>query len=107
LSLASAISYADSLTSNPSLSAGALDFSGFTCSVTKGGLAATPDGCGEINVNTITSPGTGIQFSSGFFAAPGSFDDAVLTYHVSSAASDISSVGLGSKAYSSAWASPR
>jgi hypothetical protein len=92
--LAPAAIHADVLTSNPSLAVGGLSFSGFTCSVTEGGLAATPDNCGAINVNTITSPGMGIQFSSGFFAAPGSFDDAVLTYHLSSA-SDVDSVGLG------------
>jgi hypothetical protein len=81
------------VTSSPSLSIDGLSFSNFTCSISKGGLFATPSHCNQIDVNTITSPGTGIEFTSGFLAAPFSFDDAALTYNVTSA-SGISSVGL-------------
>ena len=91
--LAPVVGHAATVTSNPSMSVGGLNFGGFTCSITKGGALATPYNCGEINVNTITQPGMGIAFSSLFNAAVNSFDDAVLTYNVSSAAG-ISSVGL-------------
>lgn len=86
-------SYAGPVTNNPSLSIDGLNFGGFSCSVTKGGFAATPDNCRQINVSTITSPGVGLEFNSGFTAAPLSFDDAVIKYHVSSGAG-INSVGL-------------
>ncbi len=91
--LAPVVGQAASVTSNPSLSVGGLNFGGFTCSLSKGGVSATPNSCGEINVNTITQPGMGIAFSTLFSAGAGSFDDAVLTYNVSSGAG-ISSVGL-------------
>ncbi len=91
--LAPVVSHAASVTSNPSLSVGGLNFGGFTCSLSKGGVSATPNSCGEINVNTITQPGMGIAFSTLFSAGAGSFDDAVLGYNVSSGAG-ISSVGL-------------
>ena len=81
------------VTSNPSLSINGLNFSGFTCSIAKSGIFADPDHCRDINVNTITIPGNGIEISSGFTAAAFSFDDAVIGYHVSSA-SGINSVGL-------------
>lgn len=81
------------VTSNPSLSVGNLNFSNFGCSLTQGGVLATPNNCSQINVNTITQPGTGIVFSSGFTAALG-FDDAMLTYNVASTGAGISSIGL-------------
>lgn len=81
------------VTTNPSLFIDGLNFGGFSCSVSKGGIFATPNNCGQIKVNTITSPGVGLEFSSGFTALPLSFDDAVIDYHVS-AGSGINSVGL-------------
>jgi PEP-CTERM motif len=91
--LATVVGHAAPVTANPSLSVNGLNFSQFTCSLSKGGDLATPYNCGEINVNTISQPGAGIAFSSGFTAALHSFDDAVLSYNVSSS-SGISSVGL-------------
>lgn len=91
--LAPVVGYAAPVTSSTSLSVDGLNFNSFTCSVSKGGVIATPSNCGQINVNTITQPGMGISFSSGFTAALGSFDDAVISYNVSST-SGISSVGL-------------
>jgi hypothetical protein len=91
--LAPVVSHAAAVTSNPSLSVSGLNFSDFTCSLTRGGVLATPFSCGQINVNTITQPGSGISFTSGFTAALNSFDDAVISYNVSSAAG-ISSIGL-------------
>jgi hypothetical protein len=93
--LAPIATFADSVkvTSNPTLSVAGLSFGDFTCSVTKGGISATPSHCNQINVAAITNPGNGIQFTSGFFAAPLSFDDAALTYNVASAAG-ITSVNL-------------
>lgn len=90
---APAMIQAATISSNPTLSVDGLTFSGFTCSISKGGVLATPSSCGEINVNTITQPGTGIQITSGFTAGYGSFDDAVLTYNLSST-SGVSAVGL-------------
>jgi hypothetical protein len=72
------------VTPSPTLSIGSYTFNNFGCSLSSGGVFSTPMQCSSINVNTITQPGTGIQFSSGFTAAPGSFNDAVLTYNVSS-----------------------
>lgn len=69
-----------------------------SCTVTKGGVAAFPSICNQITVNPITSPGDGIQFASAFLAANGSFDDAVVNYHVSSQAG-ITSVGLDFKGF--------
>jgi hypothetical protein len=86
-------SYAAPVTSNPSLSINGLSFSGFACSISMNGPVSTPTACDQINVNTITNPGSGIQISSGFTAGPGSFNDAVIDYHVSST-SGINAVGL-------------
>lgn len=97
-SLTSLVSHATPITHASSLSVDGLDFSGFTCSVSKGGFA-TPSRCGQINVSTITSPGAGIQISSGFTAFPFSFDDAVIDYHVSSSTGGINSVGLDFNGY--------
>ncbi len=87
------VSQATPVTPSPTLSVADLTFNTFTCSLSKGGAFADPSSCGQINVNTITQPGNGIQISSGFVAALGSFDDAVLTYNVSSK-SGIGVVGL-------------
>lgn len=90
------ISHATPITLNPTLSVGGLDFEGFTCSISSGGAYASPSSCSQININKITSPGNGIQITSGFTAFPSSFDDAVIDYHVSSTSSGtgIDSVGL-------------
>ncbi|MBV8706765.1 MAG: PEP-CTERM sorting domain-containing protein [Acidobacteriaceae bacterium] len=90
--LAPVVGYAAPVTSNPSLSVDGLNFNNFTCSLSRGGVLATPYNCGQINVNTITQPGMGISFTSGFTAGAG-FDDAMISYNVSSAAG-ISSIGL-------------
>src|SRR4051812_23216615 len=91
--LAPVVIQAAPVTSNPSLSVSGLNFNNFTCSLSKGGDLAAPYNCGEVNVNTIPQPGAGIASSSGFTAALNSFDDAVLSYDVSSGAG-ISSIGL-------------
>lgn len=90
--LAPIASYAASITPSPTLSVAGMTFDDFTCSVNGGGFNS-PNRCSQISVNTITNPGNGIQFTSLFSAGPGSFNDAALTYDVSSAAG-ISSVGL-------------
>ncbi len=82
---------AATITSNPTLSVGGLTFSNFGCTVSRGGVYSTPDMCNQVNVNTISNPG--IEITSGFFAAPLSFDDVSLSYNVSSN-SGIGSVGL-------------
>jgi hypothetical protein len=87
------LSQATTVASNPTLSIGGLTFTDFNCSLTKGGIFASPSSCRQINVGTITVPGTGIEFTSGFNAALGSFDDAVLNYNVTSK-KGISSIGL-------------
>ncbi len=93
--LAPVVMNAATVSSHPALSVGGLSFNDFTCSVTKGGFGAQPANCGQINVNTITQPGVGIEFSSGFTAYPLSFDDALIHYNVSSSDGGISSIGLG------------
>ena len=90
------------VTSNPSLSINGLNFSNFGCSLTMGGKAATPSSCDQINVGTITNPGAGIAFTSGFTASHNSFDDAVLSYNVSSA-TGISAVGLDFNGTFAGW----
>lgn len=92
--LAPALGHSAPVTSATMLSVGGYNFSNFGCSIANGGSFSTPMQCSEINVNTITNPGIGIQFSSGFTAFPMSFTDAVLTYSVSSS-NGIDKVGLG------------
>ena len=87
------ISQAAPITPSPTLSVAGLTFNNFTCSLSKGGVLADPGHCSQIDVSTITQPANGLQISSGFVAALGSFDDAVLTYNVSSK-SGIGAVGL-------------
>lgn len=89
------VSQAATVSSNPTLSISGLTFNDFSCDVTYGGVAS-PGGCGQIAVSTITQPGTGIQFSSGFTAGSlyfVSFDDATINYHVTSA-SGLNQIGL-------------
>ncbi len=81
------------VTTDPTLSIADLTFNDFSCSATKGGALASPNNCGEIKVGTITKPGTGLEFTSGFNAGFNSFDDAVLHYSVSSK-SGINAIGL-------------
>jgi PEP-CTERM motif len=81
------------VTSDPTLSVGGFTFTDFSCALEKGGILATPSKCGQIKVGTITTPGTGIEFTSGFNAGFGSFDDAVLHYNVTSK-TGISNIGL-------------
>ena len=86
---------ATSVSSDPTLMVGGMTFNDFSCNVTHQGVAG-PRGCGMIAVSTITHPGTGIQFSSGFSAGSigfVSFDDATINYHVNSA-KGIDTVGL-------------
>lgn len=86
---------ATSVQSDPTLMIGGMTFNDFSCNVTHQGVAG-PRGCGNIAVSTITHPGTGIQFSSGFAAGSlgfVSFDDATINYHVNSTAG-IDTVGL-------------
>ena len=77
---------ADPLVGAPSsLSVGDLTFSNFTCTNT----------CSGVNVGSITTPLTGLQFSTlaGFSVNNGSAQDTLLGYTVSST-SGITSVGL-------------
>lgn len=92
--LAPVLSSAAPVTSNPSLSLNGLQFNNFSCGFSKGGIYATPNNCGQIDVQALNIPNmVDLRFSSDFLAAPASFDDATIGYHVSSA-SGISSVGL-------------
>ena len=73
-------------TAAPSLSVRDLTFGDFACSVTRGGIVALPADCSEIFVHPliVAHNNAGIQIISDFFAAPFSFDNALLRYHVSS-----------------------
>ncbi|MDQ2776303.1 MAG: PEP-CTERM sorting domain-containing protein [Acidobacteriota bacterium] len=85
------IGHATTVNDNPTLSISNLTFNDFTCQVSKAGSAS--GSCGNINVSTMTRPGTGIEFSDGFTALGVGFDDAVLHYHVNST-TGIDNVGL-------------
>lgn len=78
-------------TAGLTLSSGGNTFSSFTCNITSGGALATPNNCGQIDA---TSSGGNLLLQSGFVAAGGSFDDALISYHVS-ATNPIDSVDLG------------
>jgi hypothetical protein len=82
------------ITSNPSFTNDGLTFNSFTCHTTKGGVFATPSGCGDIDVSGNTTPAKGLDIKSSFVAAPFSFSDAVLTYHVHAKAGKISAIEL-------------
>ena len=87
--------HATSVQSDPTLGISNLTFNDFSCNVTHEGIAS-PGGCGKIDVSTISHPGTGIEFSSGFTAGSigfVSFDDATINYHVNST-TGIDKVGL-------------
>jgi PEP-CTERM motif len=82
------------ITSNPTFTNDSLTFSDFTCHITKGGIFATPDKCSQIDVSGNITPAKGLDIKSSFVAAPLSFDDAVLTYHVHAKAGAISAIEL-------------
>jgi hypothetical protein len=89
---------ADTVASDPTLMVGGLTFNNFSCISTQQGPGAMPTTCGGIGVQTITHPGTGIQFSStwaaGSLFSPPSADDSTIDYHVSASGSYINKVGL-------------
>ncbi len=88
-------SQATGVKSDPTLSVGGMTFHDFSCNVTKVG-AASPYGCGSIDVLPINWPAPGVQFWSDFNAHSNgyiSFDDADINYHVTSHAA-INSVSL-------------
>ena len=95
--MAPLMSHATPVQTDPTLSIGDLTFNQFSCNVSSGGDSILT-GCGQIDVSTITHPGTGIQFSSGFTALGVGFDDAVINYHVSST-TGIGQVGLDFNGY--------
>ena len=75
------------------LSIGNLTFNNFACMLTGDG-SGTPGSCSDIKVSTITQPGTGIEFASGFSTeGKNSFTDAEINYSVHSTAG-IDKVGL-------------
>ena len=82
-------------TAAPTLSVRDLTFGDFGCSVTREGIAALPADCSQIFVQPLIGENNneGIRISSDFFAAPFSFDNALLRYTVSSD-SGIDRVGL-------------
>jgi len=82
------------ITSNPTFTNDGLSFDSFTCHITKGGIFATPSKCSQIDVSADTSPAKGLNITSSFVAAPLSFDDSLLTYHVHADAGKISSIEL-------------
>lgn len=76
-----------------------LTFSNIGCTLSSdGGAASNPNSCTGISASNITVPGNGISFTSGFSATAGSFEDAALTYTVSST-SGITAVGLDFNGY--------
>ncbi len=90
LSAASAIPLSDSGTVGP-ISGGGNTFSNIGCSVTQGGVFAFPGSCSSINATTDASGN--LNLNSGFVAAAGSFDDALITYTVTNP-NGISSIDL-------------
>lgn len=93
------------LSSSPTLSIAGLTFDDFSCSITKGGHGS-PGSCGSINVDTITTPGTGIRINSGFSASGvDSFTDALIDYHVTAGPNlGINKVGLDFNGIFFGWA---
>ena len=88
------------ITSNPTLSSGALTFSDFTATVTTQGAAA-PGTASAVDVSLLGGGAAGIQISSGFTAlgAPGvNFADAAITY-VARGTAGVTSVGLSFDGY--------
>ena len=85
------VSQADPIKSNPVLSIGSYTFSDFSCATGKTGLSS--GSCDSIGVNTITHPGTGLQFNTSETAFLVGSDDSVINYHVHSTGL-INNVGL-------------
>jgi hypothetical protein len=82
------------VTSNPTFTNGGLTFDSFTCHMTSGGVFATPTACSQIDVSGNSTPAGGLDIKSSFVAAPLSFSDALLTYHVHSNAGPITAIEL-------------
>jgi hypothetical protein len=79
---------------SPTLNVGGLTFSNFTCSIMSSGSIVLPLNCGGIAVNTITTPGVGIEFdASNFLAGNNSANDIRINYTVTSP-TPITTVGL-------------
>jgi hypothetical protein len=81
---------ANPITPGLTLSSGGNTYSNFGCIITNGGGLAFPTNCAHIDAS---SSGGNLNIASGFTAAFGTFDDAVITYQVTSA-SPITSVDL-------------
>jgi hypothetical protein len=89
LGSASAIPLTDVGTVGP-ISSGGNTFSNIGCIITNAGGLAFPNNCNQIDVSTS---GGALNIASGFTAAFGTFDDALITFQVTSA-NPITSVGL-------------
>jgi hypothetical protein len=90
---AGAGAHAAPITSNPTINTGGLTLDNFTCHLTKGGIFATPSNCNQVDVSA-GSPGTGLDIKSSYVAAPLSFDDTLLTYHVHANTGAVSAIEL-------------
>ena len=73
------VSHAGPITETTTISTSGLDFSDFSCSIEKQG-SPSPGRCGQISVNALPSFFAGIQISSPFQAALGSWDDAASNF---------------------------
>ena len=87
-----AASHAAPISGTQPLTVAGVSFSNFGCTLNGGGFAA-PGACSQISVGA-NPQGNGIQFTSGFTAALGSFKDAVIDYSASDTAG-ITGVSLG------------
>jgi hypothetical protein len=90
LAFAASPALAVAITPSPTISSAGNTFDTFTCSLLALGSTVSPTACGQINVSTT---GGDLAIQSGFVAGPGSFDDALLGYHVHSTAG-INSIDL-------------
>ena len=72
------------------ISSGGNTFSNIGCTITMAGGLAFPNNCNQIDAS---SSGGNLNLASGFTAGFGTFDDALITYQVTSA-TPITSVGL-------------
>ncbi len=89
------LSQAARVNSDPTLAIGGMTFDDFSCTVTHAGFAG-PSRCGKVHVSTTAESDAGLQFDSRFRAHSNFFNssgDAVIGYHVSSAAG-INHIGL-------------
>src|SRR4051794_10250949 len=90
--IAGAEAYAAPITSNPTINNDGLTFNNFSCHLTKGGIFATPSDCSQVDVSG--DPSNGLDITSSFVAAPFSFDDTLLMYHVHANVGAISAIEL-------------